>query len=101
MSNVSDVIDGPRPYQLGRDDPAPPVDARKSLGPGYDWLMELLRQVYRPALGLICVLGLARHFLFAIPTDRLDEMSLLILTGLAGALAGIRAAELTMNRPGR
>jgi hypothetical protein len=95
------VDEGPRPFEASRDDPAPAVDARKSLGPGYDWLFEFGRQVYRPGLGLICLAGLARHFLFAAPEMRLDEMSLLILTGLAGALAGIRAAELTMNRPGR
>lgn len=84
-----------RPVQL---DPFTPP-ARKPLGPGYDWLIELMRQLYRPALGMICVLGLARHFLLAAPSARVDEMSLLILVGLAGGLAGLRTAEITMNRP--
>lgn len=86
-----------RPAQL---DPFTPP-ARSSLGPGYDWILELLRQLFRPALGLVCIAGIARHVLFAVPADRLDEMSLLIITGLAGALAGIRAAEMTLQRPGR
>lgn len=96
MGNVLDDVAGNRPEQVD-----PFTRVRPNLGQGYDWLLELARQVYRPLLGLICVLGLARHFLFAVPADRMDEMSLLILTGLAGALAGIRAAELTMARPGR
>lgn len=84
-----------RPYQ---PDPFPLLP-RKSLGPRWDKALEILRQLYRPILGAICVLGLARQFLVAAPADRLDEMSLLILAGLAGALAGIRAAEMTMMRP--
>lgn len=84
-----------RPVQLDPFTPPP----RKPLGPGYDWLIELCRQLYRPALGLICVLGLARHFLLAAPTARVDEMSLLILTGLAAGLAGLRTAEITLARP--
>lgn len=86
-----------RPLQI---DPFTPP-ARKPLGPGYDWLLELARQIYRPALGLICVLGLGRHFLFAAADARVDEMSLLILVGLAAGLAGLRTAEITMARPGR
>ena len=98
MSNI-DVADGPRPYDPARDNPHP----RLSLGPGYDWLLELLRQLYRPALGLVCVLALADHTIFSswwrAGGGRLDEMSLLIVVGLAGALAGLRTAELTMARP--
>jgi len=84
-----------RPVQF--DPLTPPV--RRPLGPGYDWLIELMRQLYRPALGLICVLGLARHFLLASAEARVDEMSLLILVGLAAGLAGLRTAEITMARP--
>ncbi|MGE0533127.1 MAG: hypothetical protein AB7P35_17600 [Hyphomonadaceae bacterium] len=97
MGNVLEDALGPRPVQ---SDPFAPA-VRQSLGPGYDWLLELARQIYRPLLGAVCVLGLAKHFLLALPAERMDEMSLLILTGLAGALAGIRAAELSMARPGR
>jgi len=71
---------------------------RPTLGPGYDWIIELARQLYRPALGLICLLGLARHFLWAPVELRLDELGLLILVGLAGGLAGLRTAELTALR---
>jgi hypothetical protein len=71
---------------------------RPTLGPGYDWLMEFARQSFRPALGIICILGLSRHFLWAAPELRLDDISLLILTGLAGGLAGLRTAELTALR---
>jgi hypothetical protein len=86
----------PRPQEV-----VPPAPIRRTLGPGYDWLLEVCRQLYRPALGLICLCGLARQFLFALPAERLDEVSLMVLAGLAGALAGIRAAELTFNRPAR
>lgn len=71
---------------------------RPTLGPGYDWLLELARQLYRPALGAICLIALARHFLWAPPELRLDELGLLILVGLAGGLAGLRTAELTALR---
>ena len=97
MSVVDDTI-GPRPYEASRDDPQTQARFRRSLGPGYDWLMELGRQLYRPALGVIVLGGLARHWIYG---AELSEGSLLILAGLAAALAGIRAAEITMNRPGR
>jgi hypothetical protein len=101
---MGNVLEGELAEQLAsrppQTDPFTPP-ARKSLGPGYDWLLELARQIYRPALGLICVLGLANHFLFAAAEARVDEMSLLILVGLAGGLAGLRTAEITMARPGR
>lgn len=96
--SVADETIGPRPYEASRDDPVTVAPLRRSLGPGYDWLFEFGRQIYRPALGAIVLGGLARHWLFG---GALDEVSLLTLAGLAAALAGIRAAEVTMNRPGR
>lgn len=75
---------------------------RRSLGPGFDFLIELAKQCYRPALGAICLLGLSDHFLFATwfrhGQGRLDEVSLMVLVSLAGALAGMRVAELTFGR---
>ena len=96
--SFADAADGPRPYDPARDNPPP----RLSLGPGYDWLLELARQLYRPALGLVVVATLADNWLFAswfrAGAERLDETSMLIVVGFAGALAGLRTAELTMMR---
>lgn len=97
MTDAYPADELPRPFQPDPGAAAP----RPTLGPGYDWLLEFLRQIYRPLLGAICVLGLANNYLLARPEARLDEGSLMILCALAGALAGIRAAELTFIRPAR
>lgn len=75
---------------------------RPTLGPGYDWLLELGRQSYRTLLGLVCILSIADSTVFSSwfrgGEGRLDEVTLLTIVGLAGALAGIRAAELSNVR---
>lgn len=82
-----------RPQQVD-----PFAEVRKSLGPGYDWLFEFARQLYRPALGVIVLGGLARCWWLG---AQMDEFSLGALVMLAGTLAGIRAAEMFSNRFGR
>lgn len=84
-----------RPVQL---DPFTP-QARKSLGPGYDWLMELGRQIYRPALGAITLAGLFRVWVLGVA---MDDLALGLLVTLAATFAGFRTAEMVMthmNRP--
>lgn len=77
-------IEDPRPYQ---PDMRPPPQT----------MLETLRQLWRPALGGICALGLSDHFFLsqwfrgAPPVGTED---LLILAGLAALLAGIRGLEL-------
>ena len=91
-------VDGaPIPYSpelLGPSGAQP----RPTLGPGYDWIIELLRQIGRPAAFLMCLV--AGFFqILAPPELRLDGFTFGIFMGLLGAMCGIRAAELGVLRP--
>lgn len=83
-----------RPVQL---DPFTP-QARKPLGPGYDWLIELMRQLGRPAAFGMCVFA-GFYQILAPPELRLDAFSFGAFVTLLGGMCGMRTAELTMNRP--
>ena len=68
---------------------------RPTLGPGYDWLLELLRQSGRPLAFVMCIT--AGFFqILAPPEVRLDGLSFGVFMGLLGAMCGIRAAEMSL-----
>ena len=85
-----------------REGPAAPdpytPGPRKSLGPGYDWLLELGRQIYRPALGAITLGGLFRVWVLG---ATMDELALGLLVTLAMTFAGFRTAEMVMTHMNR
>lgn len=96
MSHALEASEGPRPQDV-----IPPPAIRRdrpSLGPGYDWLLELMRQMGRPAAFFMCLLA-GFYQILAPPEVRLDGLSFGVFMGLLGAMCGIRAAELTL--PGR
>lgn len=68
---------------------------RPTLGPGYDWLMEFGRQIYRPALGAITLAGLFRVWVLGV---QMDDLALGLLVTLACLFAGFRTAEVVANR---
>ncbi len=94
MSAIDDAV-GPRPQEVI---PAAPARARTTLGPGYDWFMELLRQIGRPALFVVLVLAVADFFLFAGwyrgGEGRVSETAIGLALAAALGMCGIRAVEL-------
>lgn len=81
-------VEDPRPYS--------PV-VRPTLGPGYDWLLEFLRQSGRPlAFGMCIVAGF--YQIFAPPELRLDGLTFGLFIGLLGALCGLRSVDIANAR---
>jgi hypothetical protein len=69
---------------------------RPTLGPGYDWLIELLNQSGRPLAFAMCLT--AGFFQIAAPPElRLDAITFGVFMGLLGAMCGIRAAEMSLT----
>lgn len=83
----------PRPQE--KISAAPLRRDRPTLGPGYDWLLELMRQMGRPAAFVMCLLA-GFYQILAPPELRLDGVTFGIFMGLLGAMCGIRAAELSL-----
>lgn len=94
---MGNVLEGTAEDWANRPQQSDPFAAgpRKSLGPGYDWLIELMRQIGRPAAFIMCLT--AGFYQIAAPPElRLDGLTFGVFMGLLGAMCGIRAAELSL-----
>ena len=83
---------GPRPL----DSPAPAAH-RPTLGPGYDWLIELMRQLGRPAAFFLCLVAMLFQ-ITAPPEARMDALTFGLFMGLLGALCGLRSVDIANAR---
>lgn len=87
--------EGPRPQEV--IPPAPMRANRPTLGPGYDWLLELMRQLGRPAAFFLCLVAMTFQ-ITAPPEARMDALTFGLFMGLLAALCGLRTVDIANAR---
>lgn len=83
------------------DSPAAPQTAspssRPTLGPGYDFLLEFMRQIGRPAAFMVCLCA-CMFQIYAPPALRMDGVTFGLFVTLLMGLCGLRSFDLRAER---